>query len=266
MLASHKQRILTALVILPFLALVLWQKGIFISLSILLVSFLALNEFYSFFWPGKKNFSLRITGNILGAALILTPLSVLGNNFALLTLLCFWLLALIFLFDFGFKESLQFQDIALVFLSLIYIPLALKLFENFSRTEILLVLFSAFASDTGAYYTGLLWGKKKIWPKVSPKKTWIGSMGGLISCILVNLSFGLFLEKQNLPFYLALGIALNLAAQLGDFFESALKRKLNIKDSGTLLPGHGGILDRIDSLLFILPLYYLFKYLKPFLG
>lgn len=264
MLASHKQRLLTAFILLPLLGLVLWQKGIYITLAILLITFLALNEFYSFFWSKRENLFLRIIGNLLGLGIILVPTTQLTNYFWLFFLGCFWLLALIFLFDFGFKEKLEFKDITCVFISLFYIPLSLKLFEIFTTSEILLVLLSAFASDTGAYYAGLLFGKQKIWPKVSPKKTWIGSLGGLVACLGLNIIFGFILDKNNLLNYFLLGILLNLGAQLGDFFESALKRKLGIKDSSNLLPGHGGILDRIDSLLFILPIYFAFKTLQAF--
>lgn len=264
MLTSHKQRLLTASILLPLLGLVLWQKGLYITIAIFLVAFLALNEFYSFFWSKSENLFLRVIGNLLGLSLILIPIPKLASYFWLFFLISFWVLALIFLFDFGFREKIDFKDIAYVFISLFYIPLALKLFETLNTSEILLILLSAFASDTGAYYAGLLFGKRKIWPKVSPKKTWIGSLGGLIACLGINIIFGFILDKNNLANYFFLGILLNLGAQLGDFFESALKRKLGIKDSSNLLPGHGGILDRIDSLLFILPIYFTFKTLQAF--
>jgi phosphatidate cytidylyltransferase len=126
--------------------------------------------------------------------------------------------------------------------------------------ETVLVLLASFASDTGAYYAGSWFGKRKIWPAISPKKTWAGSVGGALTCVAVCLILGF--AVGDWPFgraswgtWIALGLALNLASQFGDFFESALKRSLDAKDSGALLPGHGGVLDRIDSLLFAAPVY-----------
>jgi phosphatidate cytidylyltransferase len=90
---------------------------------------------------------------------------------------------------------------------------------------------------------------------VSPKKTWAGSWGGLACCTAGCLGLGLLWGLASWPAYLLLGLALGVAAQAGDFFESALKRHLDVKDSGRLLPGHGGVLDRIDSLLLVVPAY-----------
>ena len=123
-------------------------------------------------------------------------------------------------------------------------------------------MLAAIATDAGGYYAGCRFGKHKMWPAVSPKKSWEGAGGGLLLCMAVCVCFGLLREYFEvalpalpLPAWVAVGVALNIAAQLGDFFESALKRTQNVKDSGTILPGHGGVLDRIDSLLFVLPVF-----------
>jgi phosphatidate cytidylyltransferase len=137
----------------------------------------------------------------------------------------------------------------------LYLPFLLRLFRTLSSTEIILVLLTTFAADTGAFYTGSHFGGPKIWPSLSPKKTWSGSLGGLICSVLVCTGVGLAAGAASWVPFALLGMALNFAAQTGDFFESALKRSRQIKDSGKILPGHGGILDRIDSLLFVLPLY-----------
>lgn len=114
---------------------------------------------------------------------------------------------------------------------------------------------AAFISDTGAYYIGTYLGRARIWPRVSPKKSWAGSIGGLVLCIAMCVGLGLWWGVRPWWQFAMLGVLLNAASQLGDFFESALKRTLGVKDSGTLLPGHGGLLDRIDSLLFVVPVY-----------
>ena len=143
--------------------------------------------------------------------------------------------------------------------ALMYIPFALQFALLLSIYEQIFVLLITTMSDTGAYFGGRYFGKRLLWPKVSPKKTVEGSLAGLFLTLFVCLLYGgIFLHYS--PFLLIVIIVkLNITSQLGDFFESGLKRIYNVKDSGTLLPGHGGVLDRIDSLLFVIPAYYIIK-------
>lgn len=128
---------------------------------------------------------------------------------------------------------------------------------------IFLVLTIPWAGDTGAYFAGRAFGKHPMAPRVSPKKTWEGFVGGITLSIV-----GLFIVRAagNLPISVVegvvLGAALGSAAVLGDLSESLLKRAFDVKDSGWIMPGHGGILDRIDSLLFVAPLLYVFAALR----
>ena len=112
-----------------------------------------------------------------------------------------------------------------------------------------------FASDTAAYAVGTLIGRNKLAPSISPSKTWEGAIGGIIGAAAVSAAFAWFIELDALPLVsaIALGAGLSVLGQLGDLAESWLKRTAGVKDSGQLLPGHGGILDRLDSLLSILP-------------
>ena len=147
----------------------------------------------------------------------------------------------------------------------IYIPASLSLFVLLrSETDgilwIFFLLVMVFAGDTGALYTGKFFGKHKLSPFISPGKTIEGSMGGMLLAIIVGYLFVLlFLPQLNMPSIFIFIIIINIAGQTGDLFESELKRTGNIKDSGNILPGHGGILDRIDALLFAVPVAYLFK-------
>jgi len=129
-------------------------------------------------------------------------------------------------------------------------------------TEVMLLVFVVvWLNDTGAYFTGLWLGHRKLAPSISPGKTVEGAVGGLLSGTVGGLLFGALV---GLPFLWLLVVTpvFCLLGQLGDLFESLLKRGAGIKDSGRLLPGHGGILDRFDSLLFVLPFaYYLLNFL-----
>ncbi|AGW15092.1 phosphatidate cytidylyltransferase [Megalodesulfovibrio gigas] len=154
--------------------------------------------------------------------------------------------------------------------TLLYIAAPLCIALSWTPWQNALVLAGTIASDVGAYYAGHLIGGPKLWPAVSPKKTWAGSLGGLAATLALTAGAGQIWGVQlvgldpgvSFPLWtwLALGATISVAAQLGDLFESALKRHAGVKDSGTLLPGHGGVLDRIDGLLAAAPAAGLFVF------
>lgn len=120
---------------------------------------------------------------------------------------------------------------------------------------VLFVAFASWAADTGAYLVGCKWGKHKLAPKLSPGKSWEGFAAGLVSCIVMSILMGRAIHIPMLHLVI-LGFAISIASLVGDLAESSLKRDIGIKDFGTILPGHGGILDRFDGLLFAAPLFY----------
>jgi len=123
------------------------------------------------------------------------------------------------------------------------------------------------AVDTGAYLIGKLTGKTPFFPQISPSKTWEGSIGGMICAVTASVLFGIVVSETNvldisLPHSVIVGILIGFSGQIGDLYESSLKRKSQVKDSGALIPGHGGVLDRIDSVIFNIPvIYYSVKWL-----
>lgn len=119
------------------------------------------------------------------------------------------------------------------------------------------MLCVVFAGDIGAYLVGMKFGRKKILPSISPKKTVEGSIGGLCLSLITGLSFSFLFPHVPMIAFAILSVAAGVVAQFGDFFESLLKRVADVKDSGNLMPGHGGVLDRVDGVLFASPVFLL---------
>jgi phosphatidate cytidylyltransferase len=134
--------------------------------------------------------------------------------------------------------------------------------QGLSDLGFFLVVFAVactFLNDTGAYYTGTLIGKHKLAPKISPGKTIEGTVGGIVVCMIAGLVVNfLFGSPLSSDWTIAFALLIGIAAVLGDLVESSIKRGAGIKDSGDIVPGHGGVLDRFDSLIFVFPVSYYF--------
>lgn len=148
-----------------------------------------------------------------------------------------------------------------------YLGLLLAFLPLLRRTEhglvwVFVLLAATWLGDSGAYFTGRSLGRHRMSPRLSPKKTWEGTLGGAVAAVLGALAVGaLFLPGVPLWKIALLGLVIDGAGVLGDLAESLLKRAFGVKDSGRIMPGHGGILDRIDSLLFSGPVLFLFLHL-----
>ena len=146
--------------------------------------------------------------------------------------------------------------------SLLYVPLLASVWplmkSEFGPGWLFITLCLAFFSDTVAYIFGRLWGRHKLYPAVSPGKTWEGSVGGLVGGMLATVVAGslLLVPDLSLGHAVVLGVIGSLFGQVGDLFESMLKRGYGVKDSSSLLGAHGGMLDRVDALLFVAPVVY----------
>jgi phosphatidate cytidylyltransferase len=127
---------------------------------------------------------------------------------------------------------------------------------------LMLVLLVVWATDIGAYFVGRGIGGPKLWPRVSPKKTWAGAIGGFAASLAVAGGFAAFDLGRTGPLLL-LGSVMSVAAQLGDLFESAVKRRFGVKDSSQIIPGHGGLLDRLDGFVAAVVLAAIFGVLRP---
>ena len=126
-------------------------------------------------------------------------------------------------------------------------------FASLAPLEILLILILIWIADTGAYFVGRAWGRRKLAPSISPGKSWEGALGGTAAALVYAIILGTFIEGLFWVPYLLAAALLAVLSIVGDLLESAAKRQAAVKDSGTLLPGHGGLLDRIDSATAVLP-------------
>lgn len=158
------------------------------------------------------------------------------------------------------KNRYTFDHAAFSVLGALYVGIGFYYFIEtlfFGIEFVVYALIVIWMTDTGAYFIGRKIGKRKLWPEISPNKTVEGFLGGIFSAILFACIFQYFVPVANSYIILIIvTVVASIAGQLGDLVESALKRHYDVKDSGKLLPGHGGILDRFDSLLFVLPLLH----------
>jgi phosphatidate cytidylyltransferase len=139
--------------------------------------------------------------------------------------------------------------------------LLVRLDQAKGLSALILVLLVVWATDIGGYFAGRAIGGPKLWPRVSPKKTWAGAIGGFVASLLVAIGFSASDLGKTLPL-LILAAMLSVAAQLGDLFESAIKRRFGVKDSGHIIPGHGGIMDRLDGFVAAIVLAAIFGVLR----
>jgi phosphatidate cytidylyltransferase len=163
------------------------------------------------------------------------------------------------------KNKFSFDDVAFSTMAILYVGIGFYYFLETREAGLTYVFYSLFivwATDSGAYFIGRAFGKNKLWPEISPNKTVEGFIGGIVCAVIVAILFGIFTDiDASLIQLMMITVFLSIFGQIGDLVESALKRHYEVKDSGNILPGHGGILDRFDSLLFVWPLLHFFHLL-----
>lgn len=262
----HARRWLTALILLPVLFLALfWGGHFFFVLLLLVINGLAQWEFLGLFQPEADVFR-RVKAITLGSVLLLSFCTAqrAGQlcNPSIPIFVLVGILFVLFLFNlvaYGHIPDPS-RDLMVNTLALLYIPLLLGHFIWLRYLPdgewwVFWLLVVIMAGDTAAFYCGRTWGKTKLYPEVSPGKTWVGVAGGLAAAVIVGAALGRWaLPRLSLAVLAGLALLLGVVGLLGDLFESMLKRQVQVKDTSELLPGHGGMLDRLDSLLFAAPL------------
>ncbi len=263
----EKQKIWTAIVAVPpvILLIVLGPPAV-LTLMVLLATFFGLREFYTLTLPHSKSIE-RWVG--MGLGLILSVIISHGDSRIVLPFFVLLLLLLFILFM-STSQNLPstISSMGTMFLGIFYVGFLLShvsLIRN--RMDgmqwVLFLIVIVWAGDISAFFSGSLLGRHKLYPKISPNKTFEGLGGTIVGSIIVALAFSrLFLPNLETGSCTLLAIGLAILGQLGDFTESMLKRSAQVKDSGSLIPGHGGMLDRLDSFLFSAPfLHYSLLYL-----
>ncbi len=294
------KRVLTAAVLIPVVLLLVFKAPLWLfALAVAGIVVLSLHEYLNVI----KGYGIDPIGWLTyTSAVLIIFLLVIGREPQLMRFQ--WLarflpvvifLPMIFGIPLVFRRNMHmvFPAAGASAFAVLYLALSLGLLIPLrqgpdSKFLVLFALFSVWAGDTAAYYVGRNLGRHKLAPVVSPKKTWEGAIASVVASVIVAVLLFHFRDPLNALFagepalhafpappensrafslvtVIALGVIANVAAQFGDLFESVLKRGANIKDSGSLLPGHGGILDRIDALLFAIPVVWYYAALSGLL-
>jgi len=261
---SLRKRLPTSLVLLAFaFCLVQFVPPLLFLLVMQILILLSLFEFYNLFRV-KKIFPQKIFGIIL-ALIISSSFYFEGLTLSMALFVCLLLASVYYVISVTSLEKLVSfpSEIALTFFGAVYLSFTLDHFYLLKVEKgphfVYFLLVIIFFGDTGAYMFGRLWGKRKLAPIASPNKTWMGSLGGIIFAVL-GAVFNHFIILKEIVLWKAVvtGVVVHIIAQFSDPLESLFKRAVGVKDSSNVLPGHGGFLDRMDSLILATPFFYYF--------
>jgi phosphatidate cytidylyltransferase len=249
------------LIALPILLVIILKSGLFSFFCLILgLTAAGLLEFYRMALPQRRcvGFVAAFAGSLLVPAVVFNCLP-----FSLCLTLLFLFVALLSLLHIrDIKQSAG--EAGLFLLGFLYIPLLMSFLVLLREMDhgvkwIFLLLIIVMSGDTAAFYVGSSLGKRKLYPIVSPNKSVEGMIGGLAGSVIGTLIAGAtFFPELTIVGAVATALFVGLMGQLGDLFESLLKRSFGVKDSGNIFPGHGGMLDRLDSVLFAAPSLYIY--------
>jgi phosphatidate cytidylyltransferase len=239
--------------------------GIYSSFALLILVFIAgLFEFYRLFENTKEVEPCKVMSMTLGVfffiALVFPLIFHWPIHYTFLALIAFPVLMVNELYR---AKAYPLNNLGVSILGWLYLalPLVLILFVNLSRGwEFSLGLFViVWTNDTFAYLSGKFLGKHKLFERISPKKTWEGTVGGLLFSVLAGFLWAEFFKLETILWVILAGV-ISLSAIYGDLIQSMFKRSVKVKDTGTIMPGHGGILDRFDAVLFASPIFFVIIY------
>ncbi len=256
--ANLISRIISAFILIPMAIFVLWVGGVVAVLALTLVAIIAAWEWGNIVnkqakYYGPKiilTFSSGIVSLLWGLSFVLLSYGQWFTDIVLVILI----LSLLFFITYKDPHKVYYISglltIALTSISLAYIRFADPIDDKSGFWLVLFLFCITWAMDIGAYFFGCFFKGPKLAPKISPNKTWSGFGGGLFTVFLLMLAFRFFWDVKNMrfEFYILISVMLAAFGHMGDLAESAFKRRFNVKDSSQIIPGHGGVLDRLDSL------------------
>lgn len=261
-------RVVSALIGAALVIALIFSETVYFNILVCSAGLIAMYELYNSFSKQKK-WPVMILGYgfavIIMSSLFIPHFKLFGTS-EILYLLMFYIM-LNSICAVIFHETIKLNDILTSLFSLIYsvvfvCHLSLIHSMKYGFILIFIPLICAWMTDTFAYIGGMSFGKHKLIPKISPNKTIEGAISGVIGCILSSLAFAYIISffgfKTNLIPLCSISLICSILSQFGDLTASLIKRECGVKDFGNLIPGHGGILDRIDSLIFITPAVYYF--------
>jgi phosphatidate cytidylyltransferase len=252
----HRKRLIVACVLVPFFYLyIMYLTAEYLLLLLVLVSSVALTEFYGMFHLRP---ALKYAGVVSGAAMLAVFFA--AQYFFIETLLLCAMAIMGLRLFLKRDPASSLSEVAAAILGLVYIPGLLTFQLSLAKAGpvwIILLYVSVWVSDSSAYYAGKSLGKRKLYPEVSPNKTVAGAAGSVIGGGAGALLVRSMLMRQISPFHaVLLGVSIGVASIIGDLVESMFKRDAGVKDSSNILPGHGGVLDKLDSVMFAGPVFY----------
>lgn len=252
-----KTRVLSGLIMLPLLAVVFFG-GRVLLIACFIIGAMGIREFYKGFEAMSVKPAYWVANVSILALYGINLFLPNDHRFYMLWFFVVVVMSLLYLFKI---EERQLTDATVTITGVFYViffSFHVTLVEQIPEygTLVWLIFLTAFGTDIMAYFTGYLFGKHKLCPKISPKKTIEGSIGGILGSVILCGLFGYFVEPRLLLHCLIIGVLGGIISQFGDLTASIFKRKMGIKDYGNLIPGHGGILDRFDSVLFTAPMIY----------
>ena len=239
------------------------------SIFFLLLSLVCLNEFYNLVKSSNHVRPHKEWGFLLAVSIFLPYIfHHLWDTQSGALLLAIPVVLLIYIYELFCRNPYPFNNLAYTFMGIIYAVLPFCFFYglafrdgDFNVHYPLGFLLLLWANDTGAYLFGVKFGKTKLFERHSPKKSWEGFLGGMFTSLIVAFILSIYFKELSVLNWASISLIVVVFGTIGDLTESMLKRSLNVKDSGNILPGHGGVLDRFDGLLFAAPMVFVYLYL-----
>lgn len=250
-----KTRVISGFIMVPLLILV-YLGGYFILAASMIVGILGVREFYS----GFENIGIKpwkLMGVISAVSLAMIGFfSPESWDLIALWLVVFIMLSLLYMFKIQERNPEDSMATILGITYVVFFAYHVYLVDHAMHILVWMIFITAFGSDIFAYFSGFFFGKHKMAPVLSPKKTVEGAIGGVVGSALCSFLFAQLFAPDVMLHCIILGIICSPVSMAGDLTASAFKRKMGIKDYGNLIPGHGGIMDRFDSVLFVAPVIY----------